>query len=496
MTKLARYAFCSFFILTSCHLGPPYVIPATAKPQEWKAPHNDIVEDLPAVENWWEIFNDCTLNELERQAVHNNPNLYAVFQRITQAYATANVDKAALFPQITVNPAYQDQGTLLQNFFTQFVVPGSPFSDVPAFFRFHQYQLTLPFNASYEVDLWGKLRGRYESDLLSMEARNQAFHTTMLTLTTDLASAYFQLRAWDATIALYESTMKNRQGAVDLARSRYEKGLVAVLDLTDAEVQLTNVQADYDHAVRERTIQENFIAALIGIPASEFTLEPNPLKEEPPLIPAGVPTDILKKRPDIAEAERNMAAQHAMIGVAYASYFPSVDLTAAIGWLSPTIKYFLRPKGYYWMLGADVGQTLFDGGRISANVDLAYARFNETTGNYQEIVLRAFREVEDSLNSLEWEKKQFDHLYLSTQSATKSYDLSQLRYLKGLTNYIDVVEREQTQLIAQRSYINVLGNRYQSTIQLIKALGGSWYNRCPQSPCNRPDLDPAEEIKP
>lgn len=472
-----RYLLLTLFIFTSCRLGPSYVVPATAHPEKWKSANYAAVDNLPDVQNWWEIFEDCTLNELERQAIHNNPNLYTAFQRITQAYATANVDKAALFPQITLNPSYSDQGTLLQNFFTQFVVPGSPFSDVPQFFRFHQYQMTLPFNASYELDLWGKLRGRYISDLRELEAQNQAFHTTMLTVTTDLASAYFQLRMWDTLIQLYQSTIKNRTEAVKLARSRYEKGLVNRLDLTDAELELTNVEADYDNAFRQRIVQENFIAALIGVPASEFQLEFNPLRDSPPEIPAGVPSDILKQRPDIARAEREMAAQHALIGVAYASYFPSVNLTAAIGWLSPTVHLFLRPKSYYWTLGTDIGQTLFDGGRISANVDLAYARFREATGTYQDTVLTAFREVEDALSSLDWQKKQYSHLYLSTKAADESFSLSQQRYMRGISNYLEVVVREQNQLRAQQAFINVLGNRYQTTLQLIKALGGSWHNR-------------------
>ena len=463
--------------IASCRLGPRYEIPPTPVPEDWKASHTEIVESV-CFDNWWEIFEDETLNALEKKAIDNNPNLYAAYERIAQAYARAKVDKAALFPQITVNPSYTDQGSLLQNYFTQFTTatPNAPVAEIPPFFRFHQYQLTLPFNASYEVDLWGKLRGQYESGIFNTQAQNEAFQTTLLTLTTDLASAYFQLRTADAVIALLESTIRNRQAAVDLAVNRFKKGLIAVLDVSDAELQLTNVKANLADFIRQRKIQEDFIASLMGVPASSFSIEPLPLYEEPPVIPAGVPSDVLKQRPDIAQAERTMASQHALIGVAYASYFPSLDLSAAIGWLSPTSKYFLLPKSYYWSLGVDIAQTLFDGGRINANVELAYARFREASGSYQQTVFTAFREVEDALNSLEWQKKQYENLTLSSQSATKSYDLSQLRYLKGLTNYIDVVEREQMQLNAQQSTLTTLGNRYQSTIQLVKALGGRWSN--------------------
>lgn len=487
MTLSIRLLFLLLLASTGCNVAPRYKRPWTEAPKEWKH-HSDesseceesCPEPLPDQCFWWEIFQDPTLETLELQALYNNPTLYVALARIEEAWAIVGISRADLYPQLGLNPNYTDTGTLFK-FYTPggLVFPGVDPGLLTTPFRIHQMQYVLPLNISYELDLWGKYRNQVDSAYRHAQAQIEAYHAAMLSVTTNVASFYFNLRFLDATIDLLEETIAARRKTYELAKSRYEKGLTNYTDLASATLELANTESQYYDTKRQRGLQENALATLIGTTASELTLESMPLAQVPPNVPVGIPSEILLQRPDIAELEREMASEHALVGVAYTSFFPSFSLTGALGFSSPTFKDFLTWKSRLWAIGASVFQTVLDGGRKGSDLEAAWARFDQANGNYKQQVLVAFQEVEDALNDLEFQKLQSDSLQVSVESATKLLALSMNRYQKGLANYIEVVTNERSEIQAKVNYITILGARYQATIQLIRALGGSW--TCPQS---------------
>jgi multidrug efflux system outer membrane protein len=353
-------------------------------------------------------------------------------------------------------------------------VPQGFFPKLKKITRVHEQTYQLPVAMSYEVDLWGKYRGTYNAAMIYAQAQDEAVRAVLLTLTSDLASNYFNVRSLDTQIDLLKSVLDLRQKSLDLTRSRYKAGLVSYIDYLNAEKMLSDTDAEYQDSLRQRALFENAMAALIGVPASEFHMEPSPLVDEPPKVPAGIPSDMLIRRPDIAQAERTMASVHELIGVAYATYFPAITLTSGLGFSSPDLSKFLTWTSRLWQLGINMAQVIFNGWRNKSYVEAALAKFNEAKGNYESSVLTAFQEVEDALNNIEQQSRQYDALEFSYQAAAETFGLSELRYAKGVTNYLDTIDAERAEIDAKRTLMNVLGQRYQSAIQLIKALGGGW----------------------
>jgi multidrug efflux system outer membrane protein len=250
------------------------------------------------------------------------------------------------------------------------------------------------------------------------------------------------------------------------------------MDVTRGEAEVSRAKADLADTERLRGIQENSIATLVGIPAPVFSIHFNPLEFPPPLIPEGLPSELLYRRPDIAQAERELAAAYAQIGVAYAAFFPTVNLTAGLGLESPVAHALLSWKARFWEVGLNVMQSVFDGGRNCANLAYTQSLFRESLANYQEHVLTAFQDVEDSLVSIRQRAIQDEALLEAARAARQTLNLSEMRYNRGLINYLDVVDAERTLLQTEQNSIIVLGERYVSTVRLIKALGGGW---CPIS---------------
>ena len=457
---MRRMVLLTAILLSSCNVGKPYERPESEVPCAWKGPTTDVpvVED---VDVWWEVFDDSALNELETQALGNNRSIQAAFYRLRQARGLARATGADLYPEVILAPSYFSQGSLIEN----------PFPDRKDY-RYHQIKYALPFDAIYEVDLWGKLHNAYDASLANAEASQQALYTMQLSVTAEVAMSYFRLRALDTQLEALQRGISLRQNAVEVNRSRYNGGLINYADVTRAQVELSNTKAESADVTRQRAIQENILAVLSGVPASEFCLEPSPLYGLPPTIPAGIPSDLLCQRPDIAEAERTMASLHAQIGVAYASLFPSFTLTGCLGATSPDISQLLAWKARLWSIGANVAQSIFDAGRNRANIGIAKAQYMESLCQYEERVLVAFREVEDALANIYELDKQANELHTAAQAAQETTDLSQERYNKGLMNYLDVVDAERSLLDAQRNAAKVRGDQYISTVLLVKALGG------------------------
>lgn len=473
MPKCLPY-ICLLVLCVGCHLGPDYKVPEKEIPSAWKNGEAASIPPTPPVCYWWEVFGDDALNALEEQAILNNPNLFAALDKVAKARAIVGVDKAALYPQVNLYPSYSNTGTLFKIYPPPggFPFPGGNILDTP--YRIHQLQYSVPFTMNYELDLWGKLKGQYDSAFFSAQAQTENFKNALLTLTADVASDYFRLRTLDAQIVSYGKILVLLRKNLGLIQSRYDKGLVSYQDVAAAIQVLGTTEAGYYDTLRQRALMEDAIATLTGTPASEFSIESNPIEGLPPQIPPNLPSDVLLQRPDVAAAERIAASNQAMIGVAYASFFPAISLTGTLGYFSPELRNFMLWKSRLWSLGADAAQTIFDGGRNQSNLDLAYANFRQASHEYQQTVLTAFQEVEDALASVELLAKEYESYQKASEGAQKRIQLSNHRFNQGLVFYLEVIDSEQTGIQVEISAIGSLGARYDATIKLIKALGGSW----------------------
>jgi outer membrane protein, multidrug efflux system len=493
-------------LLCSCHLIKRYQGPCAPVPHEWKndSKDNSTLETCKKdLANWWEVFDDPVLNYLEEYALDANNNLWAALERVMEARALALEKKASLYPQVNFAPSVTRYGMLFFNPMSSAIgnsgggasssgssaAPANNanaanlLNSIPSIFRYTQSQYQLPFNMSYELDLWSKLQSTYDAAIYRFQASVEDYRNVYLTMTADIATNYFLMRDLDAQQEILQRTIKARKKAFDINSQRYEAGIIADLDVANADVELQRAESDSINIRRQRALQENIIATLIGTPASVFSLEFNPLYEAPPLIPTILPSELLQRRPDIAAAERNLAAAYADIEVAYTAFYPSVNLNATLGLQSPVAHLLFDWKARLWEVGVSALQTVFDGGRNTANLDYYKARFREAYANYEQAVLTAFQDVEDALVNIREKAAQNEALARAVKAASKSLDLSQQRYDQGLINYLNVVDAERTLLEVEQNSLNVLGERYTGTINLIRALGGSWSTHdCKASP--------------
>ncbi len=528
--KYVRIPVCLIFIsiLGACQLLPRYQYPMTpvpdvwknipepiavenqaeTPPAEWKA-IDEMIETLAekkeedqwdaskeAIENWWEIFHECTLNQLIEQGIESSYTLQAALERIYKARAYAWIQRSPLLPYVSFDPSFFRQGSLIQNPIsnvgssstTTLITPSSSGSfssaplpaasplgiSLPQDFRFVQQSYKLPFDMSYEIDLWNKIHNQYFAAVYRAQATTDEYLNILLTLTSDIAIHYFQLKSLDNQINILKKTILARKDAFEINNVRFKAGLSLYMDVLRAEVELERAEADLADTLRLRGLEENTLATLIGVPAPVFSIPFNPLKTPPPIIPNGLPSELLLRRPDIAEAERNLAAAYAEVEVAYTSFFPSLIINASLGLESPFAHSLFSWKARFWEVGWNAAQTVFDAGRNCANYDYYRAIFNEMLANYQETVLKAFQDVEDSLDNIRGYKIQYLALSEAVEAARGVLNLSQMRYTRGLVNYLDVVDAERTLLQVEQNSAIILGNRYASTVRLIKALGGGW----------------------
>lgn len=464
----------SILSLTGCSVGPSYVPPCVDLPSGWKNNNDESCEtctgntisELVELEYWWEVFEDPALEELESQAVENNKDLFVAFERIKEAHALMGIAASDFYPQINLTPQYSNTLELIKLYGA-----ANPKQNI---FRAHEMLYFLPVNVSYEVDLWGKIKDQYDSAKYSWLAQKKNYENVMLSLTTNLAIAYYQLRTLDSQIDLLKGVLQTRKKALEINKSRYEGQIVFYDDVTLAQEEVDSALIQYNDATRQRNVLEDQIAVLIGIPASEFCLEHMPLTGAPPCIPEGIPSDVLLRRPDIAEAEFTIRSHHALVKEAYSLFFPSLTLTTSGGFQSPIMKDFLKWISRYLMFGAQVDQLIFDGFKTPYNLDLQIARFQEASGEYQQQVLIAFQQVEDALTDINSYAKQYDLAVSTAAWAQKTFQLYSDRYTMGVIYYIDVTNAETSLLNYQIAANSLQGYRYVSTIQLIKALGGGW----------------------
>jgi len=454
-------------LLAGCSVGPDYERPAADAPPAWKeagpwkaaAPRDAIAKGA-----WWELFGDPLLNDLEAKADAANPDLRAAVARVAQARAIARISEADFYPTISLDPSVSRE-RFSPN---RAVQPGSPVKG----YTFNNF--SVPLDLSYEVDVWGRVRRSVEASAAAAEATVANYETVRLTLHADVASAYFALRAIDADRAVLLRTLDLRRESLRLAQARLRLGVGNDLDVSRAETELTTTEAESIGLEKRRAEVEHALAALTGRAPSELSVPRKPLDLQPPAIPAGLPSDLLERRPDVAEAERRLAASNAEIGIATAAYYPALTLTATAGFESGQLKNLFDWESRIWSLAAGLAAPLYQGGRVDADVARARARYEESVAQYRARLLVAFREVEDGLSSLRILSEQAQAQARAVASSRKTADLTTARYNAGLVSYFEVVDAERTVLQNEREATLIQGQRLTASVFLIKALGGGW----------------------
>jgi multidrug efflux system outer membrane protein len=470
-------------LLAGCSVGPNYHQPAAvALPADWRWKLAEPRDDQPKGA-WWELFGDPELNKLEQAAAAQNQDLKAAVARVDEARARARLSGAEFFPQLTLEPAYTR---------TQLPTDNPSFSKVPIpgiLKRFEPYNsFSVPLDLSYEIDIWGRVRRSFESAQAQAQASVADYQSVLLTLNSDVAVEYLTLREYDSERIILEDAVKVRTEALRINRVRLQAGRATSVDVAQAQTDLSNAEAQLDSVEQSRAETADAIAVLCGSYPSQLELPELPLDLVPPVVPVGLPSSVLERRPDIAEAERNMAAKNALIGVAYAAFFPRVTLTGEGGYLSARATDLFLWQNTMWQFGPSISFPIFEGGQNLSNLQIARAQYNQSVASYRGTVLTAVKDVENALADLRFLAQETAALRESVKSARLATDLERKRFLVGQTNYTDVIVAEETQLSTERNASQVRGQQLYATVRLVKALGGGWDARelAPEKPAPIP----------
>ena len=455
----------SMLLVAGCTVGPNYRRPAAEVPPTYKEVGNwkqAQPNDQNLGGNWWEMFQDPQLNALESQVNVSNQNLKAAAAQYTQARALVRYYRADYFPTIT-GGASASRNRISQNRPASVVANGTTYND-----------FQIPFELSYEVDVWGRVRRTVESYREQAQASAADLATVNLSMHAQLALDYFQARTLDAQEQLLNSTVTQYQQALDLIESRYAGGLASDLEVQQARTQLETTRAEAIDVGVARAQYEHAVAVLIGKPPADFSLAALPLTAPPPRVPPGLPSELLERRPDIAAAERLMASANAQIGVAKAAYYPTISLGATGGFESGVISTLISGPSILWSVGGSAIAPIFDAGRRRANLDQAIAAYDQTVANYRETVLTGFQQVEDNLAALRILENEAQVQEKAVVAAQKYLELANTRYVGGVTSYLEVTTAQSAALSDEITAVNILGRRMVDAVTLVQALGGGW----------------------
>jgi NodT family efflux transporter outer membrane factor (OMF) lipoprotein len=451
--------------ISGCTVGPKYKRPAAEVPTAYKELSNwkqAQPNDQNLGGNWWEMFQDPQLNALELQVNVSNQNLKAAEAQYTQARALVRYNRAAYFPTITAS-ASATRNRISQNRPLGLASNGATYND-----------FQIPLELSYEVDVWGRVRRTVESSREQAQASAADLATVNLSIHSQLALDYFQARILDAEEQLLNSTVTQYEQALELIETRFAGGIASDLEVQQARTQLETTRAQAIDVGVARAQFEHAVAILIGKPPAEFSLAALPLTTPPPSIPAGVPSELLERRPDIAAAERRMASANAQIGVATAAYYPTISLGATGGFESGIISTLISGPSVLWSMGGSAIAPIFDAGRRRANVDQATAFYDQTVANYRETVLTGFQQVEDNLAALRILENEAQVQERAVVAAQKYLELANTRYAGGVTSYLEVTTAQSAALSDELTAVNILGRRMVDAVALVQALGGGW----------------------
>jgi NodT family efflux transporter outer membrane factor (OMF) lipoprotein len=464
---------CLVLSLTACTIGPQYQrpevrVPAAYKespPASFKAadgwkvarPSDDVSRG-----KWWEVFQSPELNALQEQVDISNQTLAIAEAQFRAARAAIGVARASLFPTVagtaSASGAHQSENR-----------PGvtNPSSKTRA-----DYLLSL--DASYEIDVWGRIRRSIEANTASAQASAADLETARLSIHAELATNYFILRGLDAQRQLLDFTITAFERALELTINRYNAGVASQIEVLQARTQLENTRAQAIDVGVQRAQFEHAIAILLGRPPAEFSIPSAAITVIPPTIPISLPSELLERRPDIASAERRVAAANAQIGIAETAFYPTVTLRSIVGLESSSLTNLFSWPSALWSLGASVVEIVFDGGRRQALTEQARAAYDATVALYRQTVLTAFQGVEDTLSTLRILEEEAAQQAKAVQAAEAALLLAINRYKGGITTYLEVVVVQSATLTAERTAIDLLTRRMVATVQLIRALGGLW----------------------
>ena len=453
-------------LLVGCSVGPKYRQPSVPVPPSYKEVGNWGVaqpNDERLGGNWWKIFNDPLLNSLEAQVNVNNQNLKAAEAQFRQARAVFQYDRADKFPTVTAGASA-----------TRSRVSGNRPPHTSIFNGITSSDFLLPFDLSYQIDAWGRVRHIVESAREQAQASAADVATVSLSMHADLALDYFQARSLDAQEQLLNRTVVEYEKALELTQNRFHGGVATILDVEQAQTQLETTRAQAIDVGIARAQFEHAAAVLIGKPPAEFNLAPMPLSALPPAVPVGLPSELLQRRPDIAAAERRVASANAQIGVAKAAYYPSLTLGATGGFESGVITTLLSGPSILWSAGPSAVMTIFDVGRRHALNAEAQAAYDQTVANYRQTTLTGFQQVEDSVAAVRILEHEAQVQGGATAAAQQALQTSTTRYQGGVTTYLEVITSQNAALANEVASVNILGRRMASTVLLIEALGGGW----------------------
>lgn len=449
-------------------VGPDYVRPTNSVPASYKAEELGIwsqgqLLDKIETKAWWTIYHDPELNGLEAELLKQNQELKAAYNRVNQARATARVDRSFLLPTVDANGFWTRTHTALNE------IPGTGDSTYT--------QIGTPLDLSYEVDLWGRVRRSFESSRAVAQASDADYYGLRLTQLADLAEDYFTLRSLDEQIGSQSRIVESRANQLELEIKLRAHGLDSESELNSRKVQLDTAKADLAALKLRRDQLENAVAVLVGENPSNFHLAPssdsnwNPYL---PQVPAGLPSELLERRPDISSAERNLAAANARIGVAKAAFFPVVTLTGSGGYLSTDVDSLFNWTSRAWSIGPSVSLPIFAGGRNRANLSHAKAEYNEALATYRNQVLVAFSEVENSFIAMQRVSEQQESIQKSTDELDANLGLARQRLAAGLADQLETFESDQAYLTKSKELSELKSQHLITTVEAIKALGGGW----------------------
>jgi outer membrane protein, multidrug efflux system len=451
-----------------CTVGPNYKKPAAPVAASWQVTEpwrQAAPKDAVPKTAWWTVFHDDELNGMENDLLAANQTLKVAVAHFAQARASAAVQNATLFPTLGVNPQAGRQ---------RYSGTRPTGSNIPLTGPTTQGNYNLPFTVSYEVDLFGQRRRTIEAAQAAYQANAADLQNVQLVLTAELAADYFTLRQLDSEIGILNRTVVTLQKGLDLVKSRHSGGIASGLDVAQEETLLNTTQTQAILLKQQRKQFEDAIAVLIGKPAPDFHLASMELNAEPPNIDTTIPSDLLERRPDIAESERDMAVANAQIGIAKAAYYPSIQLYGQGGWNSANMWQLANAESGFWAIGANVAESIFTGGARRAQVQYQQAGYDATVANYRGTVLGAMQEVQDNITGLEVLDAAKQSQADAVASSQRQLDIANSRYVGGLVNYLDVVSAQQNLLSNQQEAAIIQGQRLVTSVLLVKALGGGW----------------------
>ncbi|WP_322105345.1 efflux transporter outer membrane subunit [Paraburkholderia sp. J41] len=480
--RLARIAasVALFAWLAACSVEPTYKVPDAAVPTAFKEaqrtsadPHDvgNWTTAQPADDahrgEWWTVFGDATLDQLEEQALAANQDLKAAAARVQQARAVTQAARASWFPTLDAgfSPTYERPSPASQYLPQNAHVPTQTLWRAQA-------------STSYEADLFGRVSSNVNAARADAQQSEALFRSVQLALQADVAQNYFQLRQFDSDVDLYRRTVTLREDALKLVERRFKEGDISELDVAQARNELASARADAVGVARQRAASEHSLAILLGKAPADFTFPETPLAPVLVQVPAGLPSTLLERRPDIAAAERAMAAANARVGLAKSAFFPKLDITGSFGYESASLGDLFMWSSRAFLLGPLAGTALsvpiFDGGRRKANLAQARGKYDEDVAQYRQQVLVAFREVEDNLSDLRLLDDQIREQNNAVNASQRSAHLSRTQYDEGEVSYLNVIDSERSVLVSQLQASQLQGSQAVATVNLIRALGGGW----------------------